>query len=179
MRAFCPAICFLLLLLPLKTSVAQTGIGAFAGGGYISGDSPDIGSFTSSLFFDLDIGMSSYFYPRFSFIYAGEFGNLLPDAKKDYFPVIKGFSVKGIITQDNEDKFFFEEGFGFVYLNDRTFSFTDSWNLGVAFSLTAGIDLTDFYRRGFRIGLGTEYAFAFGGTFPKYFSLHLQGKYVF
>ncbi|MFO7447676.1 MAG: hypothetical protein R6W90_15020 [Ignavibacteriaceae bacterium] len=182
MNTFGRVAVFVLLILSViinnNTRAQSLALGASVGGGYISGDSPDIGSFTSSLFLDVDLGFSSHFYNRLSFIYNGDFDNILPGTRNSYFPFIKGISLKGIITQDYENNYFLEEGVGFVYLNDRTFSFTNSWNFGVVFSLAAGIDFTDLYKKGFKLALGTEYAFAFGGTFPKYFSIHLQTKYT-
>jgi hypothetical protein len=154
----------------------NTGIGIYAGGGYISGESPDIGSFTTNIYFDAD-WFNTNIFPRVSFIYASAFSRIVPDSRKKYFPFMKGLSLKGVMQQDYKDNLFLEEGIGLAYLNDRTFSTTNSWNPGVAFSLTGGLNLLDQYNKGFRVGVGTEYAFVFGGTFLKYFSLHLQAKY--
>lgn len=172
---------FLILLICVipgyKYAFAQnTGIGIYAGGGIISGDSPEIGSFTTNIFADVDL-FNTNIFPRVSFVYASAFNRIVPVARKRYFAYMKGLSLKGIMQQDYQDNLFLEEGVGIAYLNDRTFSTTNTWRPGVAFSLTGGINLLNQQNKGFRIGIGTEYAFVFGGTFLRYFSLHLQAKY--
>jgi hypothetical protein len=89
---------------------------------------------------------------------------------------MKGISLKGIMQQEYTDNFFAEEGLGVAYLNDRTFNTTNVWNPGVTFSLNGGINLPDKSSRKIQLSAGAEYAFAFGGTFLRYFSLHLQVK---
>jgi hypothetical protein len=159
------------------TYAQHTGIGAYIGGGYISGDSPDIGSFTTNVFFDADY-FGPNMFPRVSFMFAGAFNRIVPDSRKQYFPFMKGISLKGMMQQDYTGNFFIEEGFGIAYMNDRTFSTTNTWDPGITFSLSGGINLPDKYEPRIQLGAGAEYAFIFGGTFLKYFSVHLQAKYL-
>src|SRR5690606_12886971 len=109
--------CVLIFLFQSGNSKAQNiGIGGYLGGGFIGGQSPNIGSFNTSLFVDFPI-ICEQFYPRFTFIYAGDFDNLLPGTRYDYFPFQRTLSIKGIVTQNYPDDFFLEEGVGFIYMN--------------------------------------------------------------
>ncbi|HSH64438.1 MAG TPA: hypothetical protein VLB84_01250, partial [Bacteroidia bacterium] len=152
------------------------GIGGYLGGGFIGGESPNIGSFNTSLFADFPF-INKQFYPRLTFIYAGDFDNILPGTRYDYFPFQRAVSLKGIVTQNYSGNYFLEEGVGFIYMNDRTFSTVNEWNAGIAVSLAAGLKLKNI-ADGFSAAAGTEYAFGFGGTFPRYFSVHLQIRYL-
>ena len=165
-----------LIIICFTTANARnTGVGAYIGGGYISGDSPNVSSFTTNVFVDADY-FGPNMFPRVSFMFASAFSKIVPDTRKQYYPFMKGISLKGMLQQEYPGNFFAEEGLGIAYLNDRTFSTTNNWNPGVTFSLSGGVNLPDTSIRKIQLGAGAEYAFAFGGTFLRYFSLHLQVK---
>jgi hypothetical protein len=151
--------------------------GGYMGGGLISGNTASKGSFSSSLFFEVDPGFYKDLSFRVSFLYHTDFNSVLPNTTKDYYPFIKGFSLKGITFQDIEPNYFIEGGLGFLALNDRTISGTNVWDYGANFSLAAGFDLRDRESKGFKISLATEYGLTFFNTLPSYFSLHFQAQY--
>jgi hypothetical protein len=152
-------------------------IGGYLGGGVISGNTTSKGSFSSSLFLEVEPG----FYPdlsfRLSFLYHADLNSILPNTTKKYYPFTKGFSLKGITFQRIDLNFFIEEGLGILALNDRTLSGVNEWDYGVNFSLAAGFDLRDLENKGFKIGLGTEYGLTFFNNLPSYFSVYLQTQY--
>lgn len=152
-------------------------VGGYLGGGVISGNTTDKGSFSSSFFLEVDPGFYQDFSIRLSFLYHTDFNSILPNTTKRYYPFIKGFGLKGITSQSIEPNFFIEEGLGLIALNDRTISETDEWDYGANFSLAAGFDLRNFDTQGFRVGLGTEYGLTFNNTLASYFSLYLQAQY--
>ena len=155
------------------------GVGGYIGGGFLSGDSPNVGSYTSSLFFEVKTPFSESVYPRVSFIYTQDFNRLVPGSTKDYFPFLKGFSLKGVASQNISESYFVEEGAGFITLNDHTFNNIDEWNFGVVTSLLIGFDLRNEMMNGWKIGAGAEFAFSFANTFAKYYSFHVQAEYLF
>jgi len=171
---------FAFLLLP-KELLPQESIsfGGYLGGGVISGNTTDKGSFSSSFFFEVDPGFYKDFSIRLSFLYDTDFNSILPNTTKRYYPFIKGFGLKGITSQRIEPNFFIEEGLGLIALNDRTISGTDEWDYGANFSLAAGFDLRDLDKKGFKVSLGTEYGLTFFSTLASYFSLYLQAQYSF
>lgn len=182
-KLFIPITTVLLLLIVgfYGNTYAQSkfGVGAYLGGGFLSGDTPDVGSYTTSLFFEFKTPFSDAVYPRISFIYTQDFNRLVPGSTKKYFPFIKGFSLKGVASQNISGKYFVEEGAGFITLNDHTFYNASEWNFGVVTSLLIGFDLTNGMKEGWKIGAGAEFAFSFVNTFAKYYSFHVQGEYFF
>jgi len=153
-------------------------IGGYLGGGVISGNTTSKGSFSSSLFLEVDPGLYRDLSFRFSFLYHTDFNSVLPNSTKKYYPFLKGFGIKGITFQSIEPNFFVEEGLGLIALNDRTISGTNEWDYGTNFSLAAGFDLRDFDNRGFKVSFGTEYGLTFFETLPSYFSLYFQVQYL-
>lgn len=169
---------FVPLLLPNELLPQESiSIGGYLGGGVISGNTTDKGSFSSSIFIEVDPGFYKDFSIRLNFLYHTDFNSILPNTTKRYYPFIKGFGLKGITSQGIEPNFFIEEGLGLIALNDRTISGTDEWDYGANFSLAAGFDLRDFDVQGFRVSLGTEYGLTFNNTLASYFSLFLQAQY--
>lgn len=172
---------FVIIFLFFSNTFAQAkfGAGGYIGGGVISGNTPNQSAFTSSVFFEFKTPLSDNIIPRFSFFYAQDFNRLLPGTTNKYYPFLKGFSLKGIASQNISEKYFAEEGIGFIALNDRTFSDVNEWNFGAVTSLLAGFDLRDNLNTGWRLGGGIEFAFSFANTFAKYFSFNVQGEYYF
>lgn len=171
---------FVLLLFPNELLAQESlSIGGYLGGGVISGNTTDKGSFSLSFFLEVDPGFYKYLSIRISFLYHTDFNSILPNTTKRYYPFIKGFGLKGITSQSIEPNFFIEEGLGLIALNDRTISGTDEWDYGANFSLAAGFDLREFDTKGFKVSLGTEYGLTFFNTLASYFSLYLQTQYFF
>ncbi len=169
---------FLLLSTNLRAQ-NNFGIGAFLGGGVLSGNSPNVGAFSTSIFIDVKTPLSESIVPRLSLIYMRDFNYILPGTRFNNYPYIQGYSIKLMTSQDYSQDFFFEEGAGFLFLNDKTFNDTSNTDYGALFSVTAGLDLRENNNPGFKLGVGIEYGITFNNTLAKYFSLHLQAEYLF
>jgi hypothetical protein len=154
-------------------------IGGTVGGGFLRGNSPSVGAFTSSVFLETNTVLFQEVFPRLSFVFAKDFNAIVPNVKKPYFPYVKGISFKGITSQYFDGNYFLEEGVGLLALNDRTFSDTDSWNFGVVISINGGFDLRGFNLDGFKLGAGAEYGITFTNSLPQYSSIHLFTHYTF
>jgi hypothetical protein len=173
---------FLLLSLIFFANVrAQSGlgVGGSLGGGVISGNSPNVSAFSSSIYFEFKTPFSEDIIPRISFFYAQDFNRLLPESTNRYFPFLKGISLKGVASQKVSDNYFVEEGAGFIAINDHTFSDVNAWNFGVVSSIVAGFDFRDTLNTGWRLGAGMEFAFSFANTFAKYLTFNVQTDYHF
>jgi hypothetical protein len=169
----------LITVLALHINSEAQSIGVTLGGGFFSGNSPNISSFTSSIFINSPPLFNNAFSLRLSFLYNADYNQLLPNSTNQYNPFIKGFSLKGIINQDIDPNYYLDEGIGLLVLDDRVFSGIDATDYGIVISVGAGIDLRKSSPSGFRIGAGTDYAFTFTNTYAKYFSVHLTGQYFF
>ena len=170
---------FILLLSFYFTSIAQVRIntGGFIGGGTIKGESPSIGAFTASIFIETNSILFLEVTPRLSFIYARDFNAIIPNTRKPYFPFVQGFSLKGITTQYFENNIFLEEGLGFLVLNDKTFSDTDTWDYGIVLALSGGWDLREYNLSGLKLGMGIEFGITFNNTLAQYSSFHVYLNY--
>ncbi|MHB9014181.1 MAG: hypothetical protein ACYC49_18365 [Ignavibacteriaceae bacterium] len=152
-------------------------VGGFFGGGNIKGNLPSQGSFTSSIFVEANTYKTFGFQTRFSFIYAANINLLFPRNSMNYYPFVRGFSIKGIVRQPLSSIFFVEEGIGPLALNDRTFSHINSWDYGIVFSILAGTNFGNSQGK-FRLGAGVEYGLTFTGTDIGYSSFHVQIQYI-
>jgi len=168
----------IILISPNIKSQSDFSIGAYIGSGYISGNSPNQTSLNTSVFLQMKTIFSDAFFLRFSFFYDRDFYYYL-GTRSGYYPFIKGVTLKGIVVQDLANNLFFEEGFGFLYINDRMFSNTNVDDLGTVFSLTGGTDLSKYTNINVRLGIGLEYGLTFNNTLADYLSVHIQGEYSF
>lgn len=171
----------LLLFLMLSFFVLaqnSVSIGSKLGGGIIKGNSPNQGSYFTSIFIDISTPLSKIIIPRFSFIYAQDFDKLLPNNSDDYHSFVKGFSISAVITQDLKNNFYLEESAGLLALNDRIFSNNSTWGYGTVFSLLGGLDLRKESKKGIRIGMGLENGFTFSNTLVKYYSVYFQVQVI-
>ena len=96
-----------------------------------------------------------------------------------YYPFIKSFSFKGFIRQNFSYPFFLEEGAGLIYLNDRTYSDVNLWEVGAGFSVLFGYDFRSAGTKGLSLGLGIDYGVTFTQTTANYFLVYLQTQYYF
>lgn len=160
---------------------AQTEIsaGINAGGGFISANSPDEGAFTTAVFIDGYLNPGDYISARIGFIYAADFNSIVPDSRKQYYPSIKGFYLKGIYSYYLTENFYMEQGLGLLTLNDRVYSDRNNWDYGIVISLLAGIDFRENLRSGFKLGIGLEYGITLVNYTIQYYSTYFQLQYIF
>lgn len=165
-------------LTPDLKSQSNFSAGAYVGGGYISGNSPDVGSLNTSVFIETRSFVLDDVNARLSFIYSRDINYYL-GSRNDYYPFIKGISLKGITEQSLAYSLFLEEGIGLLYINDRTFSDTNSDDFGTVFSLASGFDFRRLSRKGSKLGLGIEYGITFNNTLANYLSVFVQVQFYF
>lgn len=171
-------IIYLLLTVSLQAQFQINGAGISAGIGQISGNSAPVTSLAGNLFFDFSLWFSNYVEFRTGILYARKIEYFLPENREGrYYPFIKSFSLKGVIQQKISGNFFMEEGAGIIYLNDRTFSDTNVWEPGVTFSVLGGIDFTDGFSSGVKLGLGLDYGITFTKTNASFSIINLQMQY--
>jgi len=166
-------------IITLTVASEAQSIGITLGGGFFSGDSPNISSFTSSIFINSPPLFNDAFSLRLSVLYCADYNQLLPNSTNQYNPFIKGINLKGIFTQEMESSYYLDEGIGALVLDDRIFSGIDATDYGIVISFGAGVDLHKGSSHKVRIGAETDYAFTFNNTYAKYFSIQLIGQYFF
>jgi|GEM_PF-463147 hypothetical protein len=174
---------FLIFCIPLFTIKIQAqdifGIGVNAGAGSLGGNLPSSASFNTSIFIEGNPGFDGNYLMRLTFVYVTDMNILLPNSLNNYYPFVKGISLKGIQFQDYANSIYSEEGLGILALNDRTYSTFNEWDYGAVFSALVGLDLRHGVEKGFRVGVGAEYGLTFTNTTVRYISIYLQSILFF
>ena len=150
------------------------GVGVNFGAGSLGGNFQSSGSFNTSIFVEGNPGFKGNYLMRLTYLYVTDMNVLLPTPLNNYYPFIRGISLKGIQYQDFDNSIYSEEGLGALAINDRTYSNLNEWDYGVVFSVLVGLDLRHGVEKGFRIGLGGEYGLTFTNTDVRYLSIYLQ-----
>ena len=174
---------FFFLIITIDISIGQIESPSIGGSlhiGSISGNSPSVTSLGGTFYFDFFPWFENDVSFRTSFTYSQMVEKFLPENRAGrYYPFIKIFSLKGFIRQDFSYPFFLEEGAGLIYLNDRTYSDVNIWEVGVGFSALFGYDFRKIGTYGLSVGLGVDYGVTFTHTTANYFLVHLQTQFYF
>ncbi len=160
--------------------ISSPAIGASFHLGDIQGNSASVASTGATFFFDFYPWFENDVSFRAGFTYSQKVEKFLPENRTGrYYPFIKFFSLKGFIRQDISFPVYLEEGAGIIYLNDRTFSDTNLWEVGVGFNFLCGYDFRKIGSRGTTIGLGIDYGVTFTNSTANYFLFYAQVQYHF
>lgn len=155
-------------------------VGGHAGMGMLSGNSPQIFSYSLSFFSDVVVQFSQPVFLRMEIIYLQDFNALIPENRQNkYYPLLKGGSLQMLFRQQVFKQLYFEEGFGPLVLNDKTYSDVNTWNYGAVFSFSAGINFFVNEGKGFSLAVVSEFGNTFTQTTPQYLFIALQPKYNF
>jgi len=164
----------------LFSQIQSPSLGGSLHTGNISGNSPSISSAGGTVFFDFYPWFEDVVSFRTSFTYSQMVEKFLPENHSGkYYPLLKIFSLKGFFNQYLSPSIYIEEGAGIIYLNDRTFSDVNIWEVGVGFSVLAGYDFRENNLNGLSLGLGVDYGITFTHTTANYFLVFLQTQYYF
>jgi hypothetical protein len=168
----------IIIVIAINIRVSGQSAGISIGGGFIGSNSPNVSSYSSSIFLESPI-LYNTFSLRLSFLYDADFNQLLPNSTNIYNPFIKGISLKGLTTQNISGNYYLDEGIGVLLVNDRIFNTSNFIDYGFVISLGAGFDLRHDKSTGLRIGAGTDFGFTITNTYAKYFSVHFMLQYYF
>jgi len=173
-------ICCAMFLVKSEAQIKFNAVGTSLGVGTMSGNSPQIFSSSLSLFSDVVIGYSIPVDVRFQLVFLNALNKLIPENRQDkYYPSLRVCSIQMLFRQQMFKKIYFEEGFGPLVINDRTFSDVNIWSYGAVFSLSAGIDFVEKGEKGFALAIISELGNTFTQTTPQYLVVALQLKYLF
>lgn len=172
-------VCLIVFALEIEAQIRLHSIGTSLGIGTISGNSPQIFSSSLSLFTDACMESPEPVCLRLQLNFLNDFNKLIPENRQGkYYPFLKGGSVQMLFQQQVFKKIYFEEGFGPLVINDRTFSDVNIWSYGAVFSFSAGISFTEKGENGFSLAIISELGNTFTQTTPQYLSFSLQLKYL-
>ena len=168
-----------ILIVKNEAQIKFSAVGTSIGVGTMSGNSPQIFSSSLSLFSDVSIKSSTPVDLRLQLSFLNDFNKLIPENRQNkYYPALKGVSVQMLFQQQMFKKIYFEEGFGPLVINDRTFSDVNVWSYGAVFSFSAGISFVEKGEKGFALAIISELGNTFTQTTPQYLSVAFQLKYL-
>ncbi|MDP3444008.1 MAG: hypothetical protein Q8T08_14220 [Ignavibacteria bacterium] len=182
MKLFTIQVIIILVLLSCTVNAQFTvsNVGAGITAGNFKGNSTSIFGLGAAVSVDVLPWFSDVIFIRPSFMITRKAEYFFPENRTfRYYPFIKVFAVEGVIQQYITKSIFIEESAGIIYLNDRTFSDTNVWDLGTTFSVIGGIDFRAGEDSGFTIGAGINYGVTFSGTNASYVLMKLQTQYYF
>lgn len=182
MKIFPIQVVIMLLLLSYKVNAQFTvsNIGAGITAGNFKGNSTSIFGMGGTVSLDVLPWFSDVIFIRPSFMITRKAEYFFPENRTyRYYPFIKVVAIEGVIQQYLTKSIFIEESAGFIYLNDRTFSDTNVWDIGITFSVIGGIDTRAGDDSGFTLGAGVNYGVTFSGTNASFVLMKLQTQYYF
>lgn len=173
----------ILLLLTYTDSFSQFNsfsLGGGFGAGEIAGNSTPLTSFSFKLFTDFKAWFSNDVSFRAGYSYARKIDYFLPeDRSGKFYPFIQAISLQAYLDQRLTGKIYLEEGAGLIAINDHTFSDTNEWDYGTAFSFLAGFDFRNDSNEGLRLGASLDYGITFTGTTANFYLVSLQTQIFF
>jgi hypothetical protein len=160
----------------MNGQTSNPSIGGGLGLGSFTGNFPSETILGGKLFLELNSPFTIFDKIQIHFSLAQNIEKFLPDSYSyDHYSYFTSIGVSGIFNQPLNESIFIEEGVGLIYLNDRSFSDIDSWNLGILISLASGIPISE----SIDLSLNIDYGLTLNNTNVSYFLLMLNGNYNF
>ena len=164
----------------LSAQPVTLSVGGSIGLGQIKGNTPSLTAFEGSIFIDAAPSFFDDFSLRLGYMYEQKVEYFLPENRTGkYYPSLRAFSLKAVLSQSISYNVYLEEGLGAIMLNDRTLIEDSKWNAGAGFHALIGLDLRDGESKGFRLGVGTDYGIAFTDANASYSNIYIQVQYYF
>jgi hypothetical protein len=155
---------YFIIFLISNTSFAQNLNASFGGGlglGSFMGDFPSQTTLGSKIFLEIQ---SPFTFPdriQIHFTAAQKVERFLPGTYNyDYYSYFVSFGISGLFKQYLNENIFINEGVGFIYLNDRSFSDINEWNFGMLISFNIGAPLS----KNLDISFLSDYGITFNNT---------------
>ena len=175
MKKFYFAFIFLLSTFLIGQS-SRTAVGTGIGIGSFNGDFPSQTTFNTKIYVETPSGISLFDKLNFSFTFGQKIEKFLPgNYKYDYYSYFTSFGVSGVFTQDIGGNLSIDEGIGLLYLNDRSFSDIDEWNIGMILNIAGGMQIS----KNVNVYLNIDYGLTFTNTNSSYIAFLVLCKYSF
>ncbi len=174
MKLYYIYIFIILFTLPMFAQLDNIAVGGGIGLGSIQGNLPSQTSYAGKVFIETGISLKPFNKIQFAFTYAQKLDKiLLENHTISYYPFIRSFTIIGKSNQPINNTVFIEEGFGFLLLNDRTFSDIDTWNYGFVLNISAGTNLSTKTK----LQIGLDYGLSLNNTNASYILFLVSAKY--
>lgn len=165
----------LMFLLFAEINAQYNNIGAGIGIGSFMGNFPSQTVFGGKLYYEFQSPFTYFDKLQFHLSAAQKLERFLPgNTRIEYFSYFYSAGTSIILVQNPNENFYVNEGLGLIYLNDRSFSDINTWNLGLLLSLnfTYQIDLHS------KIGFNFDYGLTFTNTNSSYSLFLINYTYI-
>ncbi|MCW8850045.1 MAG: hypothetical protein OQJ81_08735 [Melioribacteraceae bacterium] len=173
MKKFCLAYIFLLsTFLPGQSYKSSVGTGI--GLGSFNGNFPSQSTLNGKIYFEFSSPFSLFDKLDLNATFGQKIEKFLPGSYNyKHYSYFTSFGFTGKFVQPLNNVFTVEEGIGLIYLNDRSFSDIDEWNIGVLINIAAGMPIS----KKFDLLLNADYGLTFTNTSSSYISFLILFKY--
>ena len=150
-----------------KTAVG-TGIGSF------NGNFPSQSTLNGKIYFEFSSPLTLFQKLDISASFGQKIEKFLPGSYNyKHYSFFTSFGISGKFIQPINNFITIEEGIGLVYLNDRSFSDIDTWNVGLLLSISAGIPIS----KKVELLLNGDYGLTFTNTNSSYIAFLILIRY--
>lgn len=168
-----------LMFLIFSVNLAQTSnysIGGGIGLGSFFGNFPSQSTLNGKVYFEFTSPITLFDRLEIHSSFGQKFEKFLPGSYNyKHYPFFSSFGVSGKFVQPLSNIFWVEEGIGFVYLNDRSFSDINEWNIGLLLNISAGMPIS----RKFDLLFNADYGLTFTNTNSRYIAFLFLFRYLF
>lgn len=151
-------------------------IGTAIGLGTFGGDFPSQTTFNTKFLFETQSPISLFDKLNFNFTFGQKIEKFLPESYSyEHYSYFTSFGISGMFTQFIGNNLFIDEGIGLIYLNDRSFSDIDRWNIGMLLNIAGGTLIS----KNVSISLNMDYGLTFTNTNSSYIAFLVNCRYSF
>lgn len=163
------------LFTPLKFAQSSNySIGNGIGLGSFFGDFPSQSTLNGKIYFEFSSPISLFDKLDLNFSFGQKIEKFLPDSYNyKHYSYFTSFGVSGKFVQPLDNVFSVEEGIGLIYLNDRSFSDIDEWNIGLLLNISLGMPVSEK----FDLLFNADYGLTFTNTNSSYIAFLLLFRF--
>lgn len=149
-------------------------LGGGIGLGSFFGDFPSQSTLNGKLYFEFSSPITIFDKLDISASFGQKVENFLPGSYNyKHYSFFSSFGVSGKFVQPLSNLISVEEGIGLIYLNDRSFSDIDEWNIGLLLNISTGLPISNKVD----LLLNADYGLTFTNTNSSYISFLILFKY--
>ena len=150
--------------------------GGGIGLGTFVGDFPSQTTFNGKIVFEFPSFISLFDKINFNLNFGQKVEKFLPDSYNyKHYSYFTSFGISGVFTQSLGYNLFIDEGLGLIYLNDRSFSDIDEWNIGMQINISGGTPIS----KNVILSINIDYGLTFTNTNSSYIAFLAICKYSF
>ncbi len=170
---------FLFLIILLFSTVTKSqsstpSIGSGIGLGSFFGNFPSQSTLNAKIYFEFASPLDLFDKLDINFSFGQKIEKFLPGSYNyKHYSYFTNFGITGKFVQPLNNVVSVEEGIGLIYLNDRSFSDIDEWNIGVLMNIAAGMPIS----KKFNLLLNADYGLTFTNTSSSYIAFLLLFRF--